>query len=380
MSETLARLTGRLSRVYDRTPASFLALRLSYAGGMQWSITDDMLTTTVQGGPGVGLSVDLSQYSLSTLSAWLATQPGYQVLYLDGTVLNTLSALVLVPSGGDIATSNGDHLYGAQNPNWLYLATLAAELAAAQAQIEALPLELATTTADGEWLDLLGSYYAVPRLLAEQDDQYAPRIPSEVILPRQNNVAISSALTAATGQAAVCTDAPIFGSPEPAFDASIRFSGAPHFFNAVSRVVYNLFDVSIGYGLLGSYSPSDFLTAVRGQIDRLRAAGTHLRNLTLTASRMGDAVPMATDSMAAQWTTAGLASNLAVSLSGGQADLTIHPPSGVFAGAGGFTANPTGRLVAAGGFPAQGGLAAQEVVKWVSGGAFAGRGGLTSRV
>lgn len=295
---TLDRLLNALTRVYDKTPGPFLALRLSYLSGqMTWKIADDTLTTSVIGGMGQPLSIDLSKYTLSTLAVYLASQPGYVVPYLDDITVGDVSALALAPGSGDISMSNGDHINAASNLNWLLLSSIGSELSAAEKAIDALPAEMATTTADGEWLDLLGSYYDVARLLNEQDTNYSPRIPAEVILPRQNNFAISAALTASTGQPSTCTDANFFGNPFPLYDGQIHFTGAPFFFNANAQTIYNLFDIAIGYDLLGSLSPTDFLTSVRQQVERLRAAGTHLRQLTLAVSVMGDTFTPPTDSL-----------------------------------------------------------------------------------
>jgi hypothetical protein len=295
------KLLNRLTRKYDRSPAPILGLRLSYMnGGMTWAIADDVLTTNVVGGIGSGLTIDLSQYTLSTLATYLASQPGYVVLYLDQSPLAFLSGLALIESSGDINTSNGDHIYVATNPNWAYMSACSAELDFIRQQIDYAPREMATTTADSEWLDLIGSYYAVPRSLNELDSEYGPRIPAEVILPRQNNVAIEIALQAATGQPATVTNAVVYGNPEPRFDGATRFDGS-HLFNASAQRIFNLFDVAIGYDLLGSLNPAGFMTSVRNQIDRLRAAGTHLRNLTLTSSSvMSDFVNPPTDSLVEQ--------------------------------------------------------------------------------
>lgn len=294
----VATLFGRLSRKYDRTPGPILGLRLSYLGGsMSWSVADDVLTTTVIGGIGSNLTVDLTQYTVGTLASFLASQPGYLVPYLDQTGYAGLGAIALVEGSNDIALSNGDHIFVASNPTFAAISAYSRELMLARIAIQAGPAEMATTTADGEWLDLLGSYYAVPRQLGEIDGVYGPRIPAEVILPRQNNLAIEIALQVATGQLATCTDAIVYGNPLPVFDGAIAFSGAPHFFNASAARIYNLFDVAIGYALLSNQTPAQFLDAVRGQIDRLRAAGTHLRRLTLGPSIMGDAVPQPTDSL-----------------------------------------------------------------------------------
>lgn len=291
------RLLGRLTRKYDRTPDAVLALRLSYSGGsMVWTIADDTLTTAVVGGMGSNLSVDLTQYTLNTLAIFLAGQPGYSVLYLDQTGYANQGAIALVDGSKDITSTNGDHILVARNPNWAYMNAAAKELSLARIAIQAAPAEMSTTTADGEWLDVLGSYYGVPRELDEQDETYSPRIPAEVILPRQNNTAIELALQAATGQIGVCTDAVVYGNPLPIFDGSIAFDGR-HFFNASAARIYNLFDLVIGYALEGNQTPNDYLTTIRAQVDRLRAAGTHLRNLTLGPSVMVDTAPYPTDDL-----------------------------------------------------------------------------------
>lgn len=302
----LQALMSHLTRVYDRTPGPYLAIRLTYpAGSLQWQIVDDMLTVTVSGGIGTSLSVDLSQYTIGSLVDFLAAQPGYVVLYIDPES-TSLSALALADGSGDQAVSNGDHIYGASNLNWILMSAVGKELRLAQDAIVAGLLETSTTTADGEWLDLQGKMYAVPRELNEQDAQYGPRIAAEVALPRQNNVAIEAALEAATGQFATVTDVTAFGSPFPLFDGSISHSGQPFFYNALAKQVFNLFDVAIGYDLIGSYSPADFATKIRQQVNRLRAAGTHLRTLTLTGSVMGDTVPMASDAMVENWSIRSL--------------------------------------------------------------------------
>jgi hypothetical protein len=95
------------------------------------------------------------------------------------------------------------------------------------------------------------------------------------------------------------TNAIVYGNPEPRFDGATKFDGS-HLFNASAARIFNLFDVAIGYDLLGSLNPAGFMTAVGNQIDRLRAAGTHLRLLTLTASVMGDVMPAPADSMVEQ--------------------------------------------------------------------------------
>ena len=73
------------------------------------------------------------------------------------------------------------------------------------------------------------------------------------------------------------------------FDGAINFNGL-HFYNASAARIYNLFDVTTGYALLSNLTPAAYAAAVTGQIEVLRAAGTHLRTLTLGPSMLTDRV------------------------------------------------------------------------------------------
>lgn len=375
MSSLVDKLLSRLTRMYDRTPGPLLALRLSYTGGqMSWAIAEDVLTTTVVGGVGEDQTVDLTQYTIGTLATYFAGLPGYVVPFLEGSVAD-FGAVALVEGGGNILESNGDHIYYGTNPNWSLFNAYARELTLARRAIQAAPAEMATTTADGEWLDYLGSYYAVPRELREPDATYGPRIAAEVLLPRQNNVAIELALQQATGQPATCSDALVYGNPLPIFDGSIAFDGT-HFFNASASRIYNLFDVVIGYALVSRQSPGEFLDTVRRQIDRLRAAGTHLRNLTLGRSALADQVRPATDALVEVWSETSFFTAVATSAdfaTASFAGLTARPTSAdnatatlkvgltqtaSFAASATLTANPGTRMKASAALPGAGLLTA----------------------
>ncbi|HVB37363.1 MAG TPA: hypothetical protein VND92_02460, partial [Vicinamibacterales bacterium] len=288
------KLLGFLNRVFDKDGRPFLALRLSYAGAMTWQVADGVLTTTAPGA--ASLSVDLSGYTVASLAAFLAVQPGYAVPYLDGSALAQLSALVLIDGSGDIRQSNGDHLFGYTNPNWAVLDAFADQLEQAGTAIAAMPAEMSTTTADGEWLDLQGGYYSVDRQLGEADGQYGPRIIATVLQPRSNNLAIAAALSAATGQACQVPDVVAWGSPVPAHNGLINHDGS-HTHNASAAPIYCLFDVATGYDLLGGASPTAFIVLVQGIVEALRAGGTHLRAVTLQGSTIADAAVPPTDAV-----------------------------------------------------------------------------------
>lgn len=294
------KLLGFIHRVFDKTPAQFLALRLTYRGAMTWSIADGVLTTKVTGGPGAALAVPLRGYSINTLVGFLAAQPGYSVLYADTTENARMSAAVLLDGVGDIDTSNGDHLYAYSSFLYTYLEAFAIELAAAEVQVGEVLRQLSTKTAEGEWLDELGSYYAVPRLVGEADSQYGPRIIPEVLRPRGNGIAIESAIRAYTGQDIRVVDVVVYGNATPTHNGTV-IHDATRTYNASPGLIYGLFDVLYSYDLLSGTDVSTFRQQMRDLINRLRDAGTQLRALTLQSSSITDVVPgVPTDGAAIQ--------------------------------------------------------------------------------
>lgn len=289
------KLLGFLHRVFDKDPAPFLALRLRYAGaGMTWRVSDAVLTTVPSGGAGAPLAVDLRQYLLGELVNHLAAQPGYTVEYADLSELSLLSAAVLLDGSGDQALSNGDHLYAYTSVLWSYLEANAVELRTASIEIDEMLDQMSTTTADAEWLDELGSYYAVPRLQGELDASYSVRIIAEVLRPRGNNVAIESAIKVYTGQVTTVRDVTIYGGEAPLYN-SIHIHDGSELHNSTAGPRYGLFDVEYGYDILGGADISGFQSIIRDLINRLRDAGTHLRSLLLQGSEISDDFTAPTD-------------------------------------------------------------------------------------
>lgn len=284
------KLLARLNRVFNKDPVEVLALRFTYSGTMQWTVADGVLSTVVEGGTGQALSIPLYGLSLGQLAGQLIASPGYSVPFLEPTMAG-LSALVLLDATGDPTLSNGDHLYAYTSALWSWTEAQAYELEAAGSAIGAMLAQMTTATAAGEWLDLLGSYYAVPRLAGETDAAYGPRIIAEVLLPKGNNKAIEAVIYAVTGQRATITDVVVYGNASPLFNGLIAFSGAPHYYNANAAPTYGLFDAVIGYDLLGSSDLTTFIAEVKALVNRMRDAGTQLRNIAATGSAVGDAVP-----------------------------------------------------------------------------------------
>ncbi len=292
------RLLRWLYNRFDKSPYRQLALQLDYDGRMVWAVTADRrLISEVQGGSGGPLNVDLTAFvTIAALANYLAVQPGYSVPYLAPAAISQLSPQALMRGSANIADTNGRNLDAFTSELWAVLEALAAELDAAARQIPRLPLEMATVTADGDFLDTLGSYYGVPRLQDEPDGAYGPRIIAEVLRPKCNNVAIELAIEVFTGQSCVVTDVQIFTPTAPLYNAAHNYDGAINHDGEAGELKYNLFDVVYAYDLVnGTADVTGFAAVVRGIVNRIRAAGTHLRSLSLAGSVLTDIAVLPSD-------------------------------------------------------------------------------------
>lgn len=289
------KLVGFLHRAFNRDAAEFLGLRLRYDGGMTWRVEDTVLYTSVTGGSGAALEVDLTQYTLGELANYLSAQPGYSVPFRVANELSLLGARILLDSSGNQDKTNGDHLRAFTSLTWAYLDANAVELKAAREQIYQMLRQMNVVTGENEWLDEIGGYYNVRRRDGEIDSLYGPRIIEEVIRPRNNNKAIDIAISRATGGLpSRVVDVEIVEDVFPAYDGVISFDGT-YQYNATSKYRRNLFDVEYAFDLEGAEEIAPFQRRVLMLIDNFRSAGTHLRQILLTAGRLDDAGIVPTD-------------------------------------------------------------------------------------
>lgn len=194
MTTTLQRLLKYPhAAVFDKDPIAEVAFRLQHPDGAAWLIADGQLRATVAD----DFYYDLSQYTVSELVEALQDD-GFDVVSLSPAIA-PLSALVLIDGAGDHGVSNGDQIKAFTSILWALLSAYAREATAAGEQVRQALRQMVITQAEGEWLDLWGSLYAVARRPGELDAAYAARIPREAFRLRVNARAIEQAILDATG-------------------------------------------------------------------------------------------------------------------------------------------------------------------------------------
>lgn len=279
------KLVGYLHRVFSKDPEQFLAIRLRYDGAMSWKIADGRLTTSISGGSGVALDVDLTTLTISSLASYLSGQAGYTVAFSVGGAQAGLSARVLLDDVGNQDSSNGDHIYAYTSLIWAYLDAAAIELTEAKAAIVEMLKQMSVSTSSGEYLDDLGDQYGIKRLIGEADAVYSNRIIASIIRPKGNNIAISMAIESATGgfRSTVVDSASTTVSQNIYRHGTFRYDGK---FNRNSNTLkfYGQFDVEAGFDLLSSESVAALLVRIRAAVEQFRDAGTKLRQVTLSGA------------------------------------------------------------------------------------------------
>lgn len=277
------KLIGFLNRVFDKDPHRFLAIRINYDGSMEWQLADGILTTNVSGGSGANLAIDVRQYTIAGLATHISGLPGYSIPFVELAENSALSARCLMDASGNQAQSNGDHIYAYTSPLWAYMDANAAELAIARTQVTEMLKQMSTRTAENEWLDELGSYYAVPRNPGESDALYGPRIIATVLRPRGNNIAIATAIEEiSNGLRARIVDAVDVAEIANLRDGTISFNGAYRHFSGDAEISHNLFDAQFDVDFTAT---SGFDGArIAALIDLFRDAGTHLRRISMTGA------------------------------------------------------------------------------------------------
>ena len=193
---TLQRLLKHThAAVFDKDPLAELVLRVSHAGGSSWVVAAGVLTVVAGGEE---FTYQLTGYTVNTLADAMQAD-GLSVARVNSRY-GHLSALALVEGNSGQWLSNGDHLRVFTSLLWALLQGYSREVDAAQEQIRQALLQMVIATAEGEWLDLWGTLYGVPRTTGESDAALRIRIPREAFRLRSNPRAIEATIKELTGK------------------------------------------------------------------------------------------------------------------------------------------------------------------------------------
>lgn len=180
--------------VFDGSPVAELAFRLQHEDGASWSVGDRVFTAKAGA---LEVTHDLRQFTVNQLVNQLMAD-GFTIVS-PSPRFSGISSLVLVDGSGSQNVSNGDHVTAYTSLLWVLLNGYAGEVLDAEEQVRQALLQMVITTASGEWLDLWGALYGVPRNPGESDAHFVPRIPREAFRVRNNARAIELAIRDATG-------------------------------------------------------------------------------------------------------------------------------------------------------------------------------------
>lgn len=181
--------------VFDKDPLAELALRVRHEDGSAWTVASGVMSISAGAAQH---TYQLADYTVDSLADALVAD-GFDVVRVNSQY-GHLSALALVEGSNDQWLSNGDHLRVFTSLLWALLQGYSREVDAAQEQIRQALLQMVIATAEGEWLDLWGTLYGVPRMTGESDAALRIRIPREAFRLRSNPRAIEAAIKELTGK------------------------------------------------------------------------------------------------------------------------------------------------------------------------------------
>lgn len=241
--------------VFDKSPVPELALRIRHDAGATWSIAENVMTVT---SGDLVRTFDLSEYTIGSLASALEAE-GFQVPAIS-PAWQGRSALVLAEGSGDQNESNGDHVHAFTSLLWVLLSAYAVEVREAERQVGNALQQMVLTTAEGEWLDLWGYLYGVPRKQGELDPAYRLHIKKEAFRLRVNKFAIEQAITDQTGD-----DIRIIEPWRLMFRLDDSVLSGPHRLQDANYYNYHVIQAT-------GPSGADW-EAIRAIVDRNRAAG-----------------------------------------------------------------------------------------------------------
>lgn len=194
---TIQRLLAYPHRaVFDIDAEAALVMRIIHADPVRWTVVDGTMRVWAGAAEHV---YDLRHISIATLKRSLE-EDGFSLIRITAAYDN-YSAMAIIEGAGDVQQgANGDHITVFTSLLWALFSCYAEELDVAHYQIKQALLQMVIKTAEGEWLDLWGEVYGIPRNQGELDASYRLRIPAEAFRIRVNALAIEKAILDLTGK------------------------------------------------------------------------------------------------------------------------------------------------------------------------------------
>ena len=195
MSEVFQRLisNNNLPRYLLKDPQPVQAMTLLYAGtAAVVTIDRHHLTTSVRGGSGANLDIDLQSYAtISLLVTYINTQTGYTATAIAGGA----PALSLMEVQNLSIITTALTLSAFTSLLWQIMYPIAWAIEDSTINQHGGLDETAIESGDDGWLDKWGNTYGfILRLPGESDAQYGPRIMKEVVRLRLSIAGIAIAL------------------------------------------------------------------------------------------------------------------------------------------------------------------------------------------
>jgi hypothetical protein len=197
---SIADLLLNMPPYLDRDAHAVPVFTLTYNGvSATVTIQTKTLVTSIGGGTGSALSVNLANYTIAALVTFLNAQTGYTASLTVGAS-GTASALSLVEVVAQPLSAEPLTLYQFTSVNWLIWMPILWQLQLAQLNLQNALDELYVTTSDSGFLDFWGRVYGnVTRDLNETDNAYALRIMTEATRPRLTALALEEAVLSEVG-------------------------------------------------------------------------------------------------------------------------------------------------------------------------------------
>lgn len=190
-------LLDRLHSAFDRSPDAAVALAITHAQGVAWSVARHRLVVSTEDGSALA-DLSLLDKTISQLASAL-TSAGVTVSYIN-PAMSALHAAVLLDGGGVESESNGSLLRGHRSVLHALVDAYAVELEDLGDRVPRALEQAQLHSAVGDWLDFWGGYFGVSRAAGQDDAAYLQSIIAETLRPKSNRYAIERAILDITGK------------------------------------------------------------------------------------------------------------------------------------------------------------------------------------